>query len=74
MIWLLVYLVFHLACAVVTYIGMFGFFQREYPTLAKDDYIKDVIWGICYGIFLGPIGLAISFFMCERFKYGFKWK
>lgn len=65
-------IVFWLICSVIQYGVWFGFFQREFPTIADKSYHNDKMRAIISAL-LGPIGLFASF-LCGFFKHGFKWR
>ena len=63
---------FWLACGVIDYGLIFAYFQREYPSLAEEDYCKH-IFNALLGI---PFGLAALLSSCTLgyYKHGFKWR
>lgn len=66
-----VFLLFWIVCGVVTYGLTFGYYQREFSALAKEDYWRDLIFSTVFSLF-GPISLFVVF-ISFRYKHGFKW-
>lgn len=50
--------VFWVVCSVLSYGFMFGMFQREFPTLAEEDYRRDMIFSAITSIIGGPVMLC----------------
>ena len=74
MIWyILIFVIFHLICGVLSYGLTFGYFQKAFPSLAERDYREDKNRAII-SAFLGIAGLlAILIASCTDWQ-GFKWK
>lgn len=70
MIWLI--LILWVICGYYSYGYCFGYFQREFPTLAERDYEKDRRRALFYCL-SGPLSLAVDFMMGQT-KHGRKYK
>ncbi len=70
----ILYLIFHLGCAVLTAGISFAYSQREWPLIAKKQYREDLAlsWGI--SLFGGPVALLVALFMTGFVKHGVKWQ
>jgi len=70
----ILYLIFHLSCAVLSAGMVFAYVQKEWSSLAKEEYRQDLSksWGI--SLIGGPISLAVAFFMTGFVEHGFKWR
>lgn len=67
-------IVLWLLCSILAYGGSFAYYQRNYPTLAKQSYRQEM--GICMIMSLigGPISLLVTTFTSGFFEHGFKVK
>jgi hypothetical protein len=70
MIWILLAIIFWLACGAVSYAMSFAYYQRKYPELAEADYMKDRTFSLTVAL-LGPLSLIPGIL---RSGYGLKWK
>ncbi len=57
---LLICLSFYLICGVLAYGLSLGYFQREFPDLAKQFAMEDVCFAFILGFLCGPIGLTVA--------------
>ena len=57
-------------CATITASITLGYFQRKFPSIAKDEYRTDLSMGWFFGLFFGPAGLLMSFFLSGFCQYG----
>ena len=67
---ILVIAILWLTCAVLAASIFLGYFQNKFPIAAKDGYREDLsaAWG--FGLFFGPIGLVMLFFLTGFIQYG----
>lgn len=70
MILLISCIVAWLVCATIAASITLGYFQREYPSIAKTNYRKDLSLSWFFGLFFGPVALVQSFFMSGFCQYG----
>lgn len=75
--YLLIYGVFHLVCGVLAWGIDFAYFQRGWPTLAKENYKRDLKVAIVTNIIGGPIALFVGLLypitLGSKGWQGFKW-
>jgi len=64
---------FWVICGVISYGLDFAYFQRKYPSLAEQDYKRDIRMCIFFAIF-GPINLIEIILMRNDYLYGLKFK
>jgi hypothetical protein len=58
-----------IACGFASYGLGVAYFQREYPSIAKSEAVRDRIWNAKMAL-LGPISLIVAL-LCSRFgKHG----
>jgi hypothetical protein len=63
-----------LLCACLTYGINFGYFQREFAGIAEITRRSDMAMAMAFGLFLGPLGLLVSFFLSGFCQHGLKFK
>ena len=74
MIW---FVVGYILCSFLSYGMLFAYIQRNFPSIAEQQYADDMGASILFGLvsgMLGPIGILISFLMTGFAKHGFKVK
>ena len=76
--WFVVYLIVCFISSVICYGWYFAYLQREYPSVAEENYPYDlafsIFFGILYGL-LGPLGILITYFINTKFaKHGWKFR
>jgi len=59
-------------CGILNYGLLFAYLQKEYPTIAKMDYVEDRRGALIVSLF-GPIALIVVTMM-DGNKHGFKYK
>jgi len=59
-------------CGVLAYGLSFAYFQRNWPSIAEQEYYSDMLFSIFIGV-LGPIGL-LSVILNDEDTCGFKFK
>ena len=59
-----------LVCAIIAASITLGHFQNKYPRIAKEDYRSDLYEAWFFGLFFGPVALAVSFFLSGFCQYG----
>ena len=47
---------FWLLGSIISYGISFSYWQGEFPTIAKDDYYRDLRFSLFYGLVFGPFG------------------
>lgn len=60
---------FYVVCGVLAYGLCLAYFQRNWPSLAKEEFKKDVgtaLWFAAFGFF----GMLTVLIQCERCRYG----
>ena len=67
----IILMVTYIPCSLLSYGLFFAYIQREWPTLAKEDYADDRFKSIIISLF-GPISLIIIS-MITRGRHGTKW-
>ena len=45
-------------------------FQRSYPSISEEGYAGDLIFGVLFGLALGPLGVLISAVFSHFYKHG----
>ena len=58
------------ACAVLAAGIWVAYFQRCWPSLAQENYRKDLTQALVRGFACGPITLMVVFIMSDFAKYG----
>ena len=59
-----------LVCATIAASIALGHFQNKYPRTAKENYRSDLSMAWFFGLFFGPVALAVSFFLSGFCQYG----
>lgn len=59
-----------LICATIAASITLGYFQGQYPSIAKTGYREDLAMSWFFGLLFGPIAMVQSFFMSRFCKYG----
>ena len=72
MVWLLLGMLVWVVCGVLSYGLNFAFFQRKFPTLADEEYARDLRFAVITS-FLGPVALFANLCACG-IKHGLKWR
>jgi hypothetical protein len=71
MIYLILYIVFHIICAYVSVCSLIAYLDYHYPT-AK-NWRKDFISWFRFHLIFGPISLIVISIYTDFFKNGFVW-
>nr|AKH47021.1 hypothetical protein [uncultured marine virus] len=71
--YIIVYAIIHFTCTFLSYGIEFAYWQKEYPTLAKEKYKKDRKDALGTAILVGPIALLVTLYLFG-IKHGFKIK
>ncbi len=70
MTYLLLYLAFHLVCAILGHGILFAYVQRQYPNIAEEDWREDMALSGTVHLLTGPLGLCATL-VCTGFaKHG----
>lgn len=74
LVWLVISnsIIFWIACGVLAYGITYGYFQREFPTIAYESQKDDSAMALVFGA-LGPFGVLLSFVLSGFAKHGLKW-
>lgn len=67
-------ILFWFICSFLSYGISFAYAQRTYPAIADEMRISDMADSIFFGLFFGPIGLVVIFFLSGFCEHGFKFK
>ena len=59
-----------LVCATITASITLGYFQGQYPSIAKTSYREDLAMSWFFGLLFSPVGMVQSFFMSGFCQYG----
>lgn len=73
-IMLIAYLVFHLACSILSYGILFAYFQTKWPEIAKDFRREDMGFAAMISLMFGPIALFVGFFATGLAEHGIKFR
>ena len=72
--YVLIYLVFHFICGVLSAGISFAWFQGKWPELAERYRQEDLGNAWLGGLLFGPISLGVEIFTSGFAKYGLRWK
>ena len=69
------YWFFTICLGIITSGCTYGYYQRKYSDLAKEQRVSDCVYSIFSGIFtiILPFFIIIFYLLSERFKYKFYW-
>ncbi len=70
MLWIIIFS--WIVLGVFVYGLQMAYYQNEYPSIAKETYKEDVMWGIMYFIF-APVSFIVIM-IDGGFKYGIQFK
>ena len=73
MIILISFIVIWIISGILTYGISLAYMQREYPSIAEEMYLEDVVFAMFFSI-LGPMSLLISFILSNYGKYGLMYR
>ncbi len=73
MIYIILYIIFHLVCGYLFACACIAGWNEEYPTQTIKNWRKDFSQSLSIGLIGGPISLIVVFFYTGFFQYGFIW-
>lgn len=59
-----------LVSSVLTFGWNFAYFQREYPTLAEENYLADILFSLAISLF--PFAGLFPVYLMDLHKHGWK--
>jgi len=71
--WIIIGIALWVICGVLSYGITFAFYQKQFPTIAKEHYDAHKSFATKMAMF-GPINLLAALIVYGGYKHGFKWK